>query len=110
MAAPPWKSLRDSHFPTAPTTAVPHLPSQHFSISLRLFSLTHFNPARGIRCDRALPRLDTSLTWQPREHLSFSVAGQNLLQDHHVEFNSAGQTALSSLVKRSVYAKFVWRF
>jgi iron complex outermembrane recepter protein len=55
-------------------------------------------------------RLDTSLTWQPRERLSFSVAGQNLLQDHHVEFNSSRQTVLSSLVKRSVYAKFVWRF
>jgi iron complex outermembrane recepter protein len=55
-------------------------------------------------------RLDTSLTWQPRERLSFSVAGQNLLQDHHVEFNSTSQTVESSLVKRSVYAKFVWRF
>jgi iron complex outermembrane receptor protein len=55
-------------------------------------------------------RLDTSVTWQPRERLSFSVAGQNLLQDHHVEFNSSSQIVLSSLVKRSVYAKVVWRF
>ena len=55
-------------------------------------------------------RLDTGLTWRPRERLSFSVAGQNLLQDHHVEFDSSSQLVLSSLIKRSVYAKVVWRF
>ena len=55
-------------------------------------------------------RLDTSLTWRPRERLSFSVAGQNLLQDHHVEFNTSSEFVLSSIVKRSVYAKVVWRF
>jgi iron complex outermembrane receptor protein len=55
-------------------------------------------------------RLDAGLTWRLRERLSFSVAGQNLLQGHHVEFSSSSQIVLSSLVKRSVYAKIVWRF
>jgi len=55
-------------------------------------------------------RLDTSLTWQVRGGLSFSLAGQNLLRDHHLEFNGPGQIVVSSLVKRSGYAKIVWRF
>jgi iron complex outermembrane recepter protein len=55
-------------------------------------------------------RLDTSLTWRARDGLSFSLVGQNLLQDHHVEFNGPDQTVQSSLVKRSAYAKIVWHF
>jgi len=55
-------------------------------------------------------RLDTSLTWKAQDGLSFSLVGQNLLQDHHLEFNGPDQTVQSSLVKRSVYAKIVWHF
>jgi iron complex outermembrane receptor protein len=55
-------------------------------------------------------RLDTGLTWQARERLSFSLVGQNLLKDHHLEFDSPSEIVLSSLVKRSAYAKIVWRF
>jgi len=55
-------------------------------------------------------RLDSQLTWQVAEGLSLSVAGQNLLQDHHVEFNDQFQSVNSSEVKRSAYAKFTWRF
>jgi hypothetical protein len=55
-------------------------------------------------------RLDTSVTWQARNGLSFSLVGQNLLKDHHLEFNGPDQIVVSSLVKRSVYAKIVWRF
>jgi hypothetical protein len=39
-----------------------------------------------------------------------SVVGQNLLRDHHVEFNDAFQSVNSSQVKRSAYAKLTWQF
>jgi iron complex outermembrane receptor protein len=55
-------------------------------------------------------RLDTSLTWDAAEGLSVSVVGQNLLKDHHLEYDSSSQFVLSSLVKRSIYAKFIYRF
>jgi iron complex outermembrane recepter protein len=55
-------------------------------------------------------RLDSVLTWKAREHFSVSFVGQNLLKDHHLEFNGLDQVVLSSLVKRSAYAKFVWKF
>lgn len=55
-------------------------------------------------------RLDSLLTWRPRERIEFSVVGQNLLSDHHVEFNDQLQSVLSSQVKRSAYAKFTWYF
>jgi hypothetical protein len=54
-------------------------------------------------------RLDTSLTWHATERASFNVVGQNLLKDHHLEYDSLSQLVLSSLIKRSVYAKFEWR-
>ena len=55
-------------------------------------------------------KLDSQLTWQVAERMGFSVVGQNLLQDHHTEFNDQLQSVNSSLVKRSVYIKFTWRF
>jgi iron complex outermembrane receptor protein len=55
-------------------------------------------------------RLDTSLTWKASDGLSFGLVGQNLLKDHHLEFNDPSQIVLTSLVKRSAYAKFTWRF
>jgi iron complex outermembrane recepter protein len=55
-------------------------------------------------------RLDSELTWRVAEHLRLSVAGQNLLKDHHEEFNDFQQSVNSTQVKRSVYAKFTWQF
>jgi iron complex outermembrane receptor protein len=55
-------------------------------------------------------RLDTGLSWEWREGLSFSVVGQNLLTDHHQEYIETLGSTSSSLVKRSAYAKFTWRF
>jgi iron complex outermembrane recepter protein len=55
-------------------------------------------------------RLDSELTWRVAEHLQLSVAGQNLLKDHHEEFNDFQQSVNSTQVKRSVYAKFTWQF
>jgi iron complex outermembrane receptor protein len=55
-------------------------------------------------------RLDSGLTWQGKKHLSLSVFGQNLLQDHHLEFQDLSGTVNSSLMKRSAYAKITWHF
>jgi len=55
-------------------------------------------------------RLDSQLTWRFRERIEFSVVGQNLLTDHHLEFNDQFQSVNSSQVKRSAYAKFSWTF
>jgi iron complex outermembrane receptor protein len=56
------------------------------------------------------PRLDTQLTWRLAEAMELSVVGQNLLRDHHPEFNNQLQAVNSSQVKRSAYAKWTWRF
>ena len=58
----------------------------------------------------AYTRLDTQLTWRRNERLSFSLVGQNLIQDHHLEFVDPTGMTLPSLVKRSAYAKVSWRF
>jgi iron complex outermembrane receptor protein len=55
-------------------------------------------------------RVDSQLTWHLKERAALSIIGQNLLQDHHVEFNDQFQSVNSSQLKRSAYAKLTWRF
>jgi hypothetical protein len=55
-------------------------------------------------------RLDTGLTWRWTEGLSMSVVGQNLVKDRHLEFVDSSGEVRSTLIKRSVYAKFTWQF
>jgi len=55
-------------------------------------------------------RLDTQFTWRLAERLEFSIVGQNLLTDHHTEFNDQFQSVNSSQVKRSAFAKITWQF
>lgn len=57
----------------------------------------------------AYTRLDTQLTWRAGESVDLSVVGQNLLQNHHFEFNDFQQSVNSSQIKRSAYAKLTWR-
>ena len=58
----------------------------------------------------AYARLDTGLTWKPAERLAFSLFGQNLLHDHHLEFEDVFGSMQSSQIKRSAAAKVVWTF
>jgi iron complex outermembrane receptor protein len=53
-------------------------------------------------------RLDTELLWKCGEGLSLTLAGQNLVRDHHLEFVEPGNDP--TLVKRSGYAKVTWKF
>ena len=55
-------------------------------------------------------RLDTQISWKISEELTLSAIGQNLLKDHHLEFNDMFQAVNSSQIKRSAYAKLTWRF
>ncbi len=55
-------------------------------------------------------RVDTGVTWQCTKALSFSLVGQNLLRNDHLEFGSAFGFVVPSLIKRSAYAKITWHF
>ncbi|MGH9567596.1 MAG: TonB-dependent receptor, partial [Candidatus Angelobacter sp.] len=60
-------------------------------------------PAQNVR---AYQTADLRLAWNLK-HLALSVTGENLLQPHHAEFGmSPGPTVL---IKRSIYAKVVWK-
>jgi iron complex outermembrane recepter protein len=85
---------------------------------------SHMDLARGISWDvnayfvgplpaQLVPsytRLDTQVSWRLGERIELNLVGQNLLGDHHEEFNDQLQSVNSSLVKRSAYAKFTWQF
>ena len=53
-------------------------------------------------------RLDLRLGWRPRKDLEFSLVGQNLLDDRHLEFS--GLDLAGSEIPRSVYGKILWRW
>jgi iron complex outermembrane recepter protein len=55
-------------------------------------------------------RIDTQLTWRFSEGMQLSIVGQNLLLDHHVEFNDYLSAVNPSQIKRSAYAKMTWKF
>ena len=55
-------------------------------------------------------RLDTQVSWGWSERGTISVVGQNLLSDHHFEFQDFTQSILANQVKRSGYAQVSWRF
>jgi iron complex outermembrane recepter protein len=55
-------------------------------------------------------RLDTQLIWRSTERLEWSLVGQNLLQNLHVESNDLVTSVNPAQVRRSVYAKFTWTY
>jgi iron complex outermembrane receptor protein len=72
-------------------------------------SLTHQGPASNVTIP-AYTRLDSGLTWNGGEGLSVALVGQNLLRDHHPEFEDVNGSMQSGQIKRSAYAKLTWRF
>jgi iron complex outermembrane receptor protein len=52
--------------------------------------------------------LNTRLAWHASERLEFSLAGQNLLHNHHPEYGAADPTRV--YIERSVYGKAAWRY
>jgi iron complex outermembrane receptor protein len=57
----------------------------------------------------AVPRVDTRLAYRIGEKIELSVAGSNLLQPRHDEFNDQAGL-LHTPVERRVFAKVTWRF
>jgi hypothetical protein len=55
-------------------------------------------------------RLDTGLSWDLGERIGLSLVGQNLLRGRHQEFVDSTESAETTLIKRSAYAKVEWRF
>jgi iron complex outermembrane receptor protein len=55
-------------------------------------------------------RADTQLSWHTRENVTIRAVGQNLANDHHLEFINGPGTGISGLVKRSAYGQIEWRF
>ena len=70
----------------------------------------YFVSAPPIQGVASYTRIDTQLRWKVAERAEISVVGQNLLRDHHLESFDALTLVNSSLIKRSAYAKFTWRF
>lgn len=55
-------------------------------------------------------RVDTQLTWKWGESGTFSVVGQNLLTDHHFEFQDYLHSIDANQAKRSAYGVIRWSF
>ena len=73
-------------------------------------SSAYFVSALPIQGVTSYTRLDTQLKWKIAERGEISVVGQNLLHNDHLESADALTVVNSSLIKRSAYAKFIWRF
>jgi iron complex outermembrane receptor protein len=64
-------------------------------------------PAQSVR---SYTRIDTQLRWRFTEGGEISLVGQNLLGDNHVESIDQLTLVNSALIKRSIFAKFTYRF
>ena len=54
--------------------------------------------------------LDLRLGWRPTEKVELSIVGQNLIEDHHLEFLSDLYPSRTREVERGVYAKAIVMF
>jgi iron complex outermembrane recepter protein len=70
----------------------------------------YFVDSLPVQPEPSYTRLDTQVGWRLAERIELNLVGQNLLHDHHAEFNDFEQSVNSSLVKRSAYAKITWQF
>jgi iron complex outermembrane recepter protein len=55
-------------------------------------------------------RLDSQLSWNFSERGSLAFVGQNLLKNLHQEFVDSTGSDRTTLMKRSAYVKFTWKF
>jgi iron complex outermembrane receptor protein len=100
--SPDWATQLRSHFDLS------HALSWDLS-AYYVDPLTDQGPLSNVTIP-AYTRVDTGLTWRLGEGFSMSVVGQNLLRDHHLEFEDVNGSLQSGEIKRSAYAKITWRF
>jgi iron complex outermembrane receptor protein len=80
-----------------------------FDISERIHFYPSFRYVSQIEAPMNVPayiELDARLAWDVSTKFELSIAGQNLLHDHHPEFGVAGNR---NEVQRNIYAKIVCR-
>jgi iron complex outermembrane recepter protein len=58
----------------------------------------------------AYTRVDSNIMWKVGERFAVSIVGQNLAQDHHLEFDDVFGSLQSGEIKRSGYLKLTWQF
>lgn len=100
---------------TLGSSAAAHDPNRQFSLrsSLDLPGQIEFDAAfryvSHIANQRvpAYGELDVRLAWHPASNLEFSLVGQNLLHQRHVEF---GDPATRQEIERGMYGKVTWHF
>jgi iron complex outermembrane recepter protein len=54
--------------------------------------------------------MDARIAWQATKHLDVSFVGQNLCNEHHLEFMDGFSGLVSTEVRRSWYGMLTWRF
>jgi iron complex outermembrane recepter protein len=54
--------------------------------------------------------MDARLGWRPNEHFEAALVGQNLLNNHHLEFVDRQDWGLTTEVPRAVGAQATWRY
>jgi iron complex outermembrane receptor protein len=52
--------------------------------------------------------LDSRLAWHATKRLQFSIAGQNLLHDHHPEYGFPSSTRAE--IERSFFGQVAWGY
>jgi len=58
----------------------------------------------------AYTRVDCEITWKAGERFSVALVGQNLAQDHHLEFDDVFGSMQSGQMKRSGFVRLTWQF
>jgi iron complex outermembrane receptor protein len=79
----------------------------HLDTSLRWVDSLLINSGSTTGVVPSYAELGARLAWQPTHRLELSVAGQNLLHDHHPEYGFPDPSRIE--ISRSVYAKLTWR-
>jgi iron complex outermembrane receptor protein len=87
--------------------------ARHWSFDAALYAVSKTPSGSTQTEQQPVPdyrRVDASLTYALTGSLSLRVGGRNLQSAQHLEFNPQGFYVNSSMIPRSVYAKFEWRF
>ncbi len=63
----------------------------------------------ALNVDRSVT-LDARLAWKPWKNWEFSIVGQNLLDQKHIEMTPDFLGTIEAEIERSVYGKVVFRF
>jgi iron complex outermembrane recepter protein len=86
-----------------------NLPWQtEFMAALRWVDTLHTNDGPVPGTVPSYFELDTRLAWHASKRLELSLAGQNLLHNHHPEYGFPDPTRVE--IERSVYGKLAWRY